>query len=114
MGPDFAPPYACLSVDFLKETKLFDSLQQVLNNDDYERLITHLTRYMYDGFVPVPKGIPADTFLQILNDLHPSMKFTFQKTVTTNDLSNYPVQSVKFVDVTIILRQSNHINRHLL
>ena len=54
MGPDFAPPYACLSVGFLEETKLFDSLQQVLNNDDYVRLIKNLKWYMDDGFVPLP------------------------------------------------------------
>ena len=110
MGPDFAPPYACLSVGFLEETKLFDSLQQVLNNDDYVRLITNLKRYMDDGFVPLPKSIPADTFLQILNDLHPSIKFTLEKAVTTNEPSNQAVQSVNFLDVTVILNQSNQIS----
>ena len=38
MGPDFAPPYACLTIGFLEETKMFNSLKQVLNNEDYERL----------------------------------------------------------------------------
>ena len=76
MGPDFAPPYACLTIGFLEETKLFNSLKQVLNNEDYERLKQNLKRYMDDGFVPLPKTISADTFLDILNNLHPAINFT--------------------------------------
>ena len=98
MGPDFAPPYACLSIGYLEETKLFYSLNQVLNEDDYQKLIQQLKRYMDDGFVPLPKTIPANTFLQILNDLHPSINFTLEKASVETNISNEIVQSINFLD----------------
>ena len=110
MGPDFAPPYACLSVGYLEETKLFDSLNQVLNDDDYRRLIQHLKRYMDDGFVPLPKTISADNFLQILNDLHPSINFTLEKASVETNCGNESLQCVNFLDVKVILDSANMIS----
>lgn len=110
MGPDFAPPYACLSVGYLEETKLLDSLNQVLNDDDYRRLIQHLKCYMDDGFVPLPKTISADNFLQILNDLHPSINFTLEKASVETNSGNESLQCVNFLDVKVILDSANMIS----
>ena len=110
MGPDFAPPYACLTIGFLEETKLFDSLKQVININDYERLKQNLKRYMDDGFVPLPKTISADTFLDILNSLHPAINFTLETAVVTTEESGATVQSVNFLDVKAILHPNKKVS----
>ena len=110
MGPDFAPPYACLSIGFLEETKLLHTLKQVLNEDDYGRLTQHLKRYMDDGFVPLPNTISSDMFLNILNGLHPDIKFTLEKAIMTTNQYNETLQSVNFLDANVTLHPNNTIS----
>ena len=50
MGTDFAPPYACLCMGYLEETKLFPELQRRFNYVDFELIIKFLLRYIDDGF----------------------------------------------------------------
>ena len=79
------------NIGFLEERKLFDSLKQVININDYERLKQNLKRYMDDGFIPRPKTISADTFLDILNSLHPAINFTLETAVVTTEESGATV-----------------------
>ena len=76
MGGSASPPYACLTVGYLEETKLFN---EVLPNNFEPYMCNiireHLSRYMDDGFVFLPIEIDKDIFLMCLNSLHDNLKF---------------------------------------
>ena len=82
----------------------------MLNREDYERLLVHLKRYMDDGFVPLPKSISANIFLQSLNNLHPSIKFTLEKATITNNHLKELVQTTNFLDVKVMLDTNNKMS----
>ena len=67
-GTIFAPPYACLSMGFLEETKLYPQLRQHFNEDTANHIIELYFRFMDDGIVPLPKRI-VETFKDILQNL---------------------------------------------
>ena len=75
MGTIFAPPYACLSVGFLEETKLYPQLQQV-SPKYFDILYILFKRYIDDGFILWPCEINIQLFENILNNLDPKIKFT--------------------------------------
>ena len=80
MGTKCAPPYACLTIGYLEETKLFtQELPKYFNQDEGNQIIQLLKRYMDDGFIFWPETLNFENFKTSLNSMHPSIKFTFEK-----------------------------------
>ena len=57
MGSKMAPPYACLSVGYLEETKLHPILPTHFSAETVELLIKWFLRYIDDGFILWPRGL---------------------------------------------------------
>ena len=59
-------------------------------------------RYVDDGFILWPKHLDIDKFIEILNQLHPSIRFTIVKGTEENGL-----QTNTFLDIKIIKHMDN-------
>ena len=105
MGTKFAPPYACLCVSYSEETILFPRLLLLNSTLTDRKLIKEIfKRFMDEGFVLWPKNANIDVFRELLNELHPSLKFTVEKGKHSCE-QNFDtfVQVLNFLDVSIIL-----------
>ena len=107
MGTKFAPPYANLSVGFLEETVLFPvELLKYFSHENYKVIKELFKRYMDDGFLPWHSALDFDALENVLNNLHPTLKFTvesgkfdkFSKTLVIN-----------FLDITVLLHETGYI-----
>ena len=78
MGTKCAPPYACLSVGYLEETKLEPQLPRHFEASICELIIKCFLRYIDDGFIIWPKHIKIDIFLNLLNSLNAHIQFTIE------------------------------------
>ena len=109
MGSKCAPPFACLTVAYLEESKLFPIiLPKYFNILQQKWIEDNLKRYMDDGFLALLNTINISTFMKCLNMMHPKIQFTDEraKFVTQNGLKS---QRLNFLDVTVILNQKNQI-----
>ena len=105
MGTKCAPPYACLTIGYLEETKLFThKLPKCFNQDECNQIIQLLKRYMDDGFIFWPETLNFENFKTSLNSMHPSIKFTFEKAeiIYENDKK---IQVLNFLDIKVILHE---------
>ena len=102
MGTDFAPPYACLTMGFLEETKLEPELQKHYTPSQTRQIIENFLRYIDDGFILWLLEMDLDLFKEIMNSLHPSIKFTFElgKKITMQDRL---IKILNFLDILIML-----------
>ena len=111
MGITFAPPYSCLAVGYLEETKLFPiTLPKHFNNTICKIIEENYKRYMDDGIVPLPIDANSMIFLQCLNDLHPNLTFTLEEPTVDQDKN---IQSINFLDIKIIEDENNYITTEL-
>ena len=112
MGTKFALPYACLSVGYLEETISFTQFYLPLRFTLTEcKLIREIfKRFMDDGFVLWPKNVNIDVFRELLNELHPSLKFTVKKGKHSCE-QNFDtfVQVLNFLNVSINLHQNGRL-----
>ena len=74
MGTKFAPPYACLSVGYLEETKLYVQLPWHFADSTCELIIRWFLRHIDDGFILWPRDLDIDTFFTILNNLNTNIQ----------------------------------------
>ena len=80
MGTKCALPYVCLTVGYLEETKPFTKeLPKYFNESECKLIMELLKRYMDDGFIFWPLKLNFENFKICLNNMHPSIKFTFEK-----------------------------------
>ena len=80
IGLKYAPRYACLTVAYLEETKPFtNELPKYFNESECKLLMELLKRYMDDGFIFRSLKLNFGKFKTCLNNMHPSIKFTFEK-----------------------------------
>ena len=107
MGTIFAPPYACLSIGFLEETKLYPEIERLFP-DLYSIIIDYFSRYMDDGIVPWPDEANIDIFLQILNSLDPNIRFTLEKSIDSQEYG-MKIQILNFLDLSLILHADGKI-----
>ena len=78
MGTKCAPPYACLTLGYLEETKRFTyELPQYFNESECELIMELLKRYMDDGFIFWPLKLNFENFKTCLNNTDPSIKDSF-------------------------------------
>ena len=109
MGTVFAPPYACLTVGYLEETRLRRTvLPQYFSPHDCDLILELLLRYIDDGFAAWPKRLDLDLFIQALNSLHPSIRFTVEKS-SIEFRNGLRVWVLHFLDITVILHASGRI-----
>ena len=101
MGTKFAPPYACLVVGFLEETKLYQELPRHFPPTYVEIIIKWFMRYIDDGFIMWPKILDIKVFISILGNLHPQIKFTIEAA----KIASEDAQELPFLDVLVILAQ---------
>ena len=110
MGTKFAPPYACLTMGYLEETRLYPRLQLHFSPSICDMIIEFFRRYIDDCFQPWLRSADIKVFFDLLNDLHPDITFTMEKGVRVQD-STCSVFYIKlnFLDITIILHEDGRI-----
>ena len=108
MGTIFAPPYACLTMGYLEETKLYPTLSLYFDVELCNRIIEHYFRYMDDGITPLPVEVDINLFHEILNQLHPRIVFTIEQAIEALH-NNELVQKLSFLDLMIMLHTCGRI-----
>ena len=107
MGTKAAPPYACLVIAYLEETKLFPTLLPIYFTPEQCKWIeNHYKRYMDDGFIPLLKSIDIQLFLKCLNSMHNNINLTVEK-ATITVIRGHIAQNLSFLDVNVILTEQN-------
>ena len=110
MGTKMAPPYACLSVGFLEETKLYPQLSTHFNASICELIIRWLLRYIDDGFLLWLKGLDFNIFLKLLNSLNEYIQFTYEASLKYIDENGDHIQVLSFLDLLVILRNYRYFS----
>ena len=84
MGKEVASPYACLTVGFLEETKLFPCLlPSVFGKKLAEEIIERYYRFVDDGITAPPDVVEPEHFKNTLNQMNPAVQFTITKPTPT-------------------------------
>ena len=92
MGTKVAPTYATLVLGFLEE-KLFENLDQLFGNEYGQYMKANWKRYLDDCFIFWSKSDEELNDLHnVLNNLHPSIKFTMESSTT----------ELPFLDILVI------------
>ena len=109
MGTKCAPPYACLTIRYQEETKLFtQELPKYFSNEEPLLIKEFFKRYMDDGFIFWRKHLDFNSFSICLNNLHPAIKYTFEKAKVIVENSEY-CQVINFLYVSVILHSDRTI-----
>ena len=66
---------------------------------------------MDDGFIFWPKHPDFNSFSVCLNNLHPAVKYTFEKVIVQNSES---YQVINFVDVSVVIHPDHTIETHII
>ena len=78
MGTKCAPVYVTLVMAYL-ELKLYQTIQEKYGTDSGKQLQDEWGPYLEDCFINWDTNMgPINDFHQILNNLHPSIKFTME------------------------------------
>ena len=104
MGGNFAPPYAILTIGYLEESYLYIEVPKFFSKEDSEFIKNTYKRFMDDGFITWNTKLDIQIFLNILNQMHPSIKYTIESGKIRNE-----DQTINFLDVTVILTKGNTI-----
>ena len=105
IGTKFAPPYACLTMGYLEETKLYPALQRHLEPDLYEFIVRCYYRYMDDGIIPLPPTIDIRLFNDILQSLDPNISFTLEEAERIINEIGEIMQALPYLDVNVTLHE---------
>ena len=109
MGTKYAPSYVCLTIGYQEETKLFtQELPKYFSNEECLLIKEFFKRYMDDGFIFWPKHLDFNSFSICLNNLHPAIKYTFEKAKVIVENSE-SCQVINFLDVSVILHSDRTI-----
>ena len=109
MGTDFAPPYACLTMGFLEETKLEPQLRNHYTDAEVSLILDYFLRYIDDGFIIWRSELDRKRFEEIMNNLHPSIKFTFESGELVELQDGTMVLKLNFLDISILLHPDGSI-----
>ena len=99
-------------LDFCEETKLYPQIERLFDNYLSSLIIEYFFRFMDDGFSPWPDDADINIFIILLNDLHPSIKFTLEA-ATKSVTDGVVTQMLNFLDITIILHETGHIEIYI-
>ena len=107
MGTKFASPYANLSVGFLEETVLFPvELPKYFSHDNCKLIEELFKRYMDDGFLLWHSTLDLNVLKNVLNNLHPTMKFTVEPTKFDNFSKTLVIN---FLNITVLLYENGYV-----
>ena len=98
MGTKVAVVLAILTVGYL-EIKLYTILPDYFTDDYSKYIIAWWKRFIDDCFIPWKKGENLDLFVEILDTLHPSIKFTKEEGHL----------SIAFLDIMVIKAEDDTI-----
>ena len=103
----FAPPYVCLTVCYLEETKLFvNKSPKFFSETECKLIMKLLKRYMNYGFVFSLLKLNFQYFKSCLDNMLPSFKFRIEKPETVYE-NQKKVQALNILDVKKILHEDN-------
>ena len=108
MGSTFASFYACLVIGYLEEDILFDRIKIAFSDLQARQIIENYKRYMDDGIILLPADIDEHIFLDLLNSMHPKIKFTLENSYEER-LHEKIVQCLNFLDIKVILHENHSI-----
>ena len=84
MGKEVASPYACLTVGFLEETRLFPTILPLTYGPELSKVIEEsFFRFVDDGINAIPNSIDDEHFQGTLNSMDPSIQFTVTRPSAT-------------------------------
>ena len=82
MGSKFDPIYANLILAYLEE-KMYEQSEEYFDSDFRKYIETNFKRFLDDGFLIFTQTKEQlMKFFHVLNSLHPSIKFTLDKSRT--------------------------------
>ena len=109
MGTKMAPPYACLTIGFLEETILFPILlPSKFTPSECERIIEWFYRFMDDGTSIFPLECSKEVLLELLNSMHPSIRYTVDEP-DTKSYGERIVQILIFLSILLHLDDEGNI-----
>ena len=109
MGTKLAPPYACLAIGFLEETKFYLELPQFFSEEHCIFITKNFLRFMDDGFTPWPNILNIDIFKSLLNNMDEFINFTLEPATKTSEDIEKNHQILNFLDIKIILHPSGNL-----
>ena len=109
MGTIFAPPYSCLTIGYLEITKLYPELRMQFSLSIANFVEEQYKRYMDDGITPLPIDIDPKLFLEILNSLDSTIKFTLEEANVSILPNGSHCQTLSFLDISVILHSSGKV-----
>ena len=109
MGAIFAPPYACLTIGYLEETKLYPTLlPSKFDAETCLSIIEYFFRFMDDGTTLFPANVNEEEFKILLNSMHPAIKYTIDKAEIVKD-GGKEVQRLVFLSLILNLDDEGNI-----
>ena len=100
MGKSLAPPYACLTLGYLEETRLFPILLPTnFDADTVQLIIEYFFRYIDDGFNFLPLTVIPSVFLQVMNQLHQA----FEYTMSLPSMDDDQCKSTVFLSIKVVV-----------
>ena len=108
MGSIFAPPYSCLVIGYLEETKLYPLLRDHFDEATCRRIIECFFRFMDDGTTLFPADVDENLFLRLLNSMHPAIQYTMEK-AEISIVNGVLIQKLVFLSLLIFLDSNGNI-----
>ena len=102
MGASFAAFYACLTIGYLEETKLYPNLELTFGREHMQIIEETYRRFMDDGIVFLPENIRKSSFLSILNGMDPAIEFTLEESISTM-VRGRKAERLNFLDISIMI-----------
>ena len=102
MGASFAAFYACLTIGYLEETKLYPEVERRYGNELRKIIEETYRRFMDDGIVFLPEQISKENFLSLLNAMDPAIEFTLEESESVI-MKGKRAERLNFLDISIIL-----------
>ena len=110
MGKSFAPPYACLTMGYLEETKLFPTLLPAnFDQETVSLIIKFFRRYIDDGFNFLPYTVTPKKFLRVMNQMNNFIQFTITLPVRYDDQHT----SNTFLSIKVIIDQNGNVKTNV-
>ena len=109
MGASFAAFYACLTIGYLEETKLYPALAATFGEDNMELIKDTYRRFMDDGIVFLPAHICKKRFLAILNAMDPAIEFTLENSESVT-INGKKFERLNFLDIMIMIDEDGFIH----
>ena len=109
IGTKFAPPYACLAMGYLQQTKLYPELHCHSDQRIVDFIIKLFFRYMDDGIVPLPASVDIVLFESILQGMDDNIQFTLERAIESLLPNGALCKMLSYLDARIIHHEDGNI-----